>query len=107
MKPIESRWQDSLRAESFKRKYKMHGTITYYNNARGYGFITATTGEQYFFHVTNFVKGEAPPVLEGRVRFDVAPAVSVGKKAQAANLQYIHSAGKIMMSQKVGAKVGE
>lgn len=67
----------------------MKGTITFYNNARGFGFITVPTGEQYFFHMTNWVKGSgAVPVLEGRVRFDIGPAISVGKKAQALNVQY-------------------
>jgi cold shock CspA family protein len=68
----------------------MEGTITYFNNARGFGFVTTPDGQQYFFHVSNFVKGEAPPVLEGRVRFDIGPAISVGKKAQALLVHYIH-----------------
>lgn len=73
----------------------MHGTITFYNNARGFGFVTTAEGEQYFFHVTNFAKGESP-VLEGRVRFDVGPAVAVGKKAQALNVQYVHRNGQVV-----------
>lgn len=63
---------------------QMKGTITYYNNARGF--------------VSSFVKGEAPPVLEGRVRFDIGPAIAVGKKAQALNVQYLHKAGEIVMA---------
>jgi cold shock CspA family protein len=66
----------------------MYGTITYFNNARGFGFITTTEGNQFFFHINNLAKGEAPPVLEGRVRFDVGPAIAVGKKPQAINVQY-------------------
>jgi cold shock CspA family protein len=71
----------------------MYGTITFYNNSRGFGFLTTAEGKQYFFHVSNFAKGESP-VLEGRVRFDVGPAVAVGKKPQALNVQYIHKDGK-------------
>lgn len=82
----------------------MYGTITYFNNARGFGFVTTSEGGQYFFHVSNFVKGEAPPILEGRVRFDIAPAIAVGKKPQAVNVQYIHSAGRVVMSREGGVK---
>jgi cold shock CspA family protein len=67
----------------------MYGTITFYNNQRGFGFLTTADGEQYFFHISNFIKTEGEvPVLEGRVRFDVGPAVAIGKKPQALNVQY-------------------
>lgn len=69
----------------------MRGTITFYNNKRGFGFITVPSGEQYFFHISNFVKDEGEvPTLEGRVRFDVGPALAVGKKPQALHVQYFH-----------------
>ena len=69
----------------------MRGTITFYNNQRGFGFITIPSGEQYFFHISNFVKNEDEvPVLEGRVRFDVEAAIAVGKKQQAIHVQYVH-----------------
>jgi cold shock CspA family protein len=71
----------------------MYGIITLWNNARGWGFITARNRELYFFHISNFHKGGESdvPILEGRVRFDVGPALSVGKKPQALNVQYIHN----------------
>jgi cold shock CspA family protein len=83
--------------QSFK-DITMRGTITFFNSQRGFGFITSInageTGEavqQYFFHISNFIKREGEvPVLEGRVRFDVAPPIAVGKKSQAINVQYIH-----------------
>lgn len=62
------------------------------------GFVTTVAGQQYFFHVSSFAKGEAPPVLEGRVRFDIGPAIAVGKKAQALNVQYLHKAGEIVLA---------
>jgi cold shock CspA family protein len=76
----------------------MQGTITFYNNQKGYGFLTNSDGQQFFFHITNFItsNGEAP-VLEGRVRFDIGPAIAVGKKVQALNVQYLHSAGAVVM----------
>jgi cold shock CspA family protein len=78
----------------------MQGTITFWNNQRGFGFITIPTGEKYFFHISNFNKGgeQDVPTLEGRVRFDVGPAVAVGKKNQALNVQYIHSNGMIVLN---------
>ncbi len=71
----------------------MQGVITLWNNLKGFGFVTAVPdGRQYFFHISNFVKenGE-PPVLEGQVRFDIGPALSVGKRPQALRVQYMHS----------------
>jgi cold shock CspA family protein len=66
----------------------MFGTITFYNNQKGFGFITVPSGQQYFFHISNCGKGESP-VLEGRVQFEVGPPVAVGKKAQALRVRYI------------------
>ena len=65
----------------------MQGTITFYNNQRGFGFITVPDGRQYFFHVSHFTKGESP-VLEGLVEFEIAPPVAVGKKPQAVRVRY-------------------
>ncbi len=76
----------------------MYGTITLYNTLRGFGFLTAEgqqSGQQYFFHISHFAKGESP-VLGGRVRFDVGPPISIGKKPQALNVQYIHDTGAIV-----------
>jgi cold shock CspA family protein len=66
----------------------MQGTITYFNNAKGYGFITVPpNGDQFFFHVKNCMQGHLP-VLGGVVRFDVAPPISIGKRAQAVSVHY-------------------
>ena len=80
----------------------MRGTITFYNNLKGYGFITVPDGgKQFFFHISNFIasNGEAP-VLEGQVHFDVGPAVAVGKKPQALHVQYCHNEGAIVMQPR-------
>jgi cold shock CspA family protein len=78
----------------------MQGTITYYNSQKGYGFITVPTGQKYFFHISNFSKGDDHdvPTLEGVVRFDVGPAISVGKRPQALNVQYVHLGGAIVLA---------
>lgn len=62
--------------------------ITYFNNQRGFGFLTTTDGLQFFFHVSNFEK-TSPPILEGKVEFEIGPAVAVGKKPQAVNVRYL------------------
>ena|SRR6267378_2567845 len=78
------------------------GTITLFRNDRGFGFITTTDGKQYFFHISNFVRGQAPPVLQGRVCFEIGPAIEVGKKPQAISIQYI---GKKQIASPTAADV--
>jgi cold shock CspA family protein len=63
------------------------GVITFYNAPKRYGFITRTTGQSYFFHVTNF-ENPALPVLNGEVSFEVGPGISIAKKEQAINVRY-------------------
>ncbi len=65
----------------------MQGTITFFRADKGFGFITTKEGQSYFFHVSRFTKG-SQPVLEGRVEFEVAPPLSVGKKPMAINVRY-------------------
>jgi cold shock CspA family protein len=86
----------------------MYGTITMFNARRGYGFITTVSGDQYFFHVTNFLQGDDRdvPVLEGRVRFDVGPPISVGKKEQALRIQYCHKKTAATATVEKGGKDG-
>jgi cold shock CspA family protein len=63
------------------------GTITYFNSPRSFGFITTTEGQRYFFHISNFEKG-SQPVLEGKVQFEIAPPIAVGKKPMAVSVRY-------------------
>jgi len=65
----------------------MTGVITYFNSPRSFGFITTIEGESYFFHVSNFEKG-SQPILEGKVEFQVAPPIAVGKKPMAVAVRY-------------------
>lgn len=70
----------------------MFGTITMYNPERGFGFITTPTGDKFFMHISNFIKGDGSvPTLGGRVRFDVGDPIALGKKPQAKNIQYVHA----------------
>jgi len=63
------------------------GTITYFQQDKGFGFITTPKGFSYFFHVSRFAKG-SQPVLGGEVAFEIAPPVSIGKKPMAVNIRY-------------------
>ena len=65
----------------------MKGQITYWNNNRGFGFITNSDGSSIFFHTTNFVKGQQP-VLGATVEYAIAPPLSLGKKHQAVHVRY-------------------
>jgi cold shock CspA family protein len=72
----------------------MIGRITYWNNPKGFGFITvantdgrATFQTQYFFHHSNFRSGETP-VLGGIVVFNLGEPVALGKRIQAVGIRY-------------------
>jgi hypothetical protein len=74
----------------------MIGRITYWNNPKGFGFITvanpegtATFQTQYFFHHTNF---EGTPVLGAIVVFSLGDPVAIGKKIQAIAVRYATAA---------------
>ena len=67
----------------------MQGTITYFNAARKFGFITtAPEGRRIFFHISNFQNG-SEPVLQGLVEFELGPPIAVGKDLQALKVRYL------------------
>jgi len=77
----------------------MLGRITFYNHAKGYGFITVTSRkspteglsqEQFFFHHSNFRNGETP-AMGAFVVFGIAPGISEGKKPQAVGIRFATS----------------
>jgi cold shock CspA family protein len=75
----------------------MIGRITYWNNPKGFGFITVantdgngTFQQQYFFHHSNFSSDETP-VLGGIVVFNLGEPVSIGKRIQAVGVHYASS----------------
>jgi len=77
----------------------MMGTITYFNAARGFGFITvAPEGKRIFFHVSNF-QGE--PVLQGLVEFELGAPIAIGKQLQAVKVRYLSTFDEVF-----GAVIG-
>ena len=66
----------------------MMGKITFYNRAKGFGFITCE-GTQYFFHFSNF-KGidNEPEILGAFVHFLIGDPIALGKKPQAIKIRF-------------------
>lgn len=63
----------------------MTGTVKWFNAEKGFGFITAENGEDYFAHFTQIQKDGFKSLDEGEaVSFDV---VDGQKGPQAANIQ--------------------
>ena len=65
----------------------MIGTCTFWQNQRGYGFITASDGTQYFLHISNFERGKTP-VLGAFVSFVLGQPLRPGMKLQAINAKF-------------------
>jgi cold shock CspA family protein len=74
----------------------MFGRITFWNQAKGFGFISVPTSEQFFFHYSNF---EGIPKLADRVTFDLGDPVEVGKRTQAVNV-------RINVARDISAGIG-
>jgi cold shock CspA family protein len=70
----------------------MIGQVTTFIDVRGFGFLTDSTGEQYFFHVSNFLREgaegkERKPKLGEMVRFELDEPVRLGCKVQAVKIR--------------------
>jgi cold shock CspA family protein len=70
----------------------MIGQVTTFIDVRGFGFLTDSTGEQYFFHVTNFLRDgaegkERKPKLGEMVKFELDEPVRLGCKVQAVKIR--------------------
>jgi len=65
----------------------MEGTIKFFNSAKGYGFIAAEDGKEYFVHQSGLQEGVTLE-QDDQVTFDVGQgergpkAVNVAKKAK-------------------------
>ncbi len=49
----------------------MTGKVKWFNEARGFGFITAGGGEDYFLHITKLASRGRIPCTGDAVEFDV------------------------------------
>ena len=70
----------------------MIAQITTYIDVRGFGFLTDSSGEQYFFHISNFSRDGAEgkkrkPILGEVVSFELADPVRLGAKVQAVKIR--------------------
>jgi len=62
----------------------MHGTVKWFNNAKGFGFIGREDGPDVFVHYSGIVEDKFKTLREGdRVEFDI---VQGPKGEQAANV---------------------
>jgi cold shock protein len=58
------------------------GTVKFFNNEKGYGFISREDGDDVFVHYSNIVGSGYRSLVEGqRVEFDTAPGRK-GEEAQ-------------------------
>jgi cold shock CspA family protein len=70
----------------------MVAQVTTFIERRGFGFLTDTTGEQYFFHISSFLREGAEgkkrkPMLGEMVSFELADPVRLGAKVQAVKIR--------------------
>ena len=64
------------------RKTVATGTVKFFNNEKGYGFISREQGDDVFVHYSNIQASGYRSLEEGqRVEFDVAPGRK-GEEAQ-------------------------
>jgi cold shock CspA family protein len=69
------------------------GQVTAFDAPRGWGWVTSSEGEKFFFHVKNSPKYNV--VLGAMVSFDTAPAFRLGQRDQAINLQSAQEMGAL------------
>jgi cold shock CspA family protein len=91
----------------------MIAQVTTFIEGRGFGFLTDSSGEQYFFHITNFLREgaegkERKPKLGEMVSFELADPVRLGSKVQAVKVRPSDVAFQAGIGAlAVGLKAGE
>lgn len=74
--------QSDLLAVQIERTAMATGTVKFFNNEKGYGFISREQGDDVFVHFSNIQGSGYKTLDEGqRVEFDVAPGRK-GEEAQ-------------------------
>ncbi len=78
----------------------MMAQVTTFIDVRGFGFLTDSSGEQYFFHVSNFLREgaqgkERKPKLGEMVSFELADPVRLGSKEQAVKIRPVDVAVQV------------
>jgi cold shock CspA family protein len=63
--------------------------VVLFVNPRGFGFIEAASGVNYFYHLSQWVDPYNPPVKGKVVKFEVGPAAQPGKRDQAIRVRVV------------------
>jgi cold shock CspA family protein len=66
----------------------MIGTITYWHDRKGFGFLTVSSGEQFFFHITHFKEKDHKPVKGAICSFALGTPIANTKKVQAVDVRF-------------------
>jgi cold shock CspA family protein len=60
----------------------LQGLVTHWNELKGYGFISVTRAERYYFHVTHITEGPVGDLFNLIANFDVAEGVATQKESK-------------------------
>ncbi len=82
----------------------MHGTVKFFNDMKGYGFIATESGGDFFFHISRLVNKHEKLQVGMSVRFDTARPIRLGKADQAINVQVIHEDGVAVMQNTLPSR---
>jgi len=66
----------------------MVGTITHWNDRKGFGFLTVSSGDQFFFHITQFKEKDHKPVRGAICSFALGKPIADTKKVQAVDVRF-------------------
>jgi cold shock CspA family protein len=67
----------------------MVGTITHWNDRKGFGFLTVSSGEQFFFHITQFKEKDHHKPVKGAIcSFALGKPIADVKKVQAIDVRF-------------------
>jgi CspA family cold shock protein len=65
-----------------------YGTVKVWNFERGFGYIRASNGKDYFMHISNWMSdGNEPPTAGQQVVFELGLGITKTKPPQATNVR--------------------